>query len=565
LNERYTRHEAALSTLSRSYALKPEDLTVVLREIAEVVSRTLEVERVSMWTYNNSRTAIRCLEEYERSTGRHSQGRELKRADNEIYFKALDESDVIAAADASTDPRTRNFAVDSPPPPGIHSLLEVPLHARGATTGVLRCEHVGRPREWKPDEQTFAVAVANLVSMLFAQLEQQQLEIQLRQTQKLEALGTLAGGIAHDFNNILGAIIAFTELSRMDHPGDTALQENLGEILKASNRAAGLVRQILAFSRQQSQERRPVQLESIVKEALALMRSTLPATIEIREELAANLPPVLADATQMHQVLMNLCTNAGHAMGGRPGRLLVRLEQVGNTDAPPGPEPGPGARLLLTVSDTGHGMNTDTLGRIFDPFFTTKAPGEGTGLGLAVVHGIIKEHDGLIEVESTPGVGTTFRVLLPAIQADRQPVPPPPVNRLMPGGHRILFVDDEVSLGSVARRFLPRFGFEVEVMQRPDEALAAFRRDPARYDAVITDLTMPLMTGTDLALRLLRLRPGIPVFVATGFGGDLNPDSARAMGIRDLILKPIDFPALARRLNAEITSAAPARPQSRGS
>jgi two-component system, cell cycle sensor histidine kinase and response regulator CckA len=258
----------------------------------------------------------------------------------------------------------------------------------------------------------------SLADMLAAYVDRKTAEAALRQTQKLESIGTLAGGIAHDFNNILGAIISYTEVTLQEHAHNAELQENLGEILKASQRAVSLVRQILTFSRRQKQERKPTQLGPVVQEVLKLMRSTLPATIEIRAEITEPLPPVVADVTQIHQVMMNLCTNAAHAMRGKAGVLHVALSAVHRVADLPGRAAAP-SHIQLTVSDTGHGMDAATLERIFDPFFTTKAPGEGTGLGLAVVHGIIKEHNGDIYTESKPGVGTTFRIELPVASSQK--------------------------------------------------------------------------------------------------------------------------------------------------
>ncbi|MBI1177357.1 PAS domain S-box protein [bacterium] len=558
VNERYARHEAALSTLSRNYAVRPEEFSTLLRQIAEVLASTLATERVSIWTYNNSRSSIVCLELFERSKKLHSQGIELSRAGHEAYFDAMDNSDVIVADNALTDARTQSFAVDYLKPLGICSMLDVPLHARSGITGVLCCEHVGPARQWTPDEQTFAVAVANLVSMFFAQLEQQRLEAQLRQTQKLESLGTLAGGIAHDFNNILGAIISFTELSRMDHPEDAELQENLGEVLKASHRAAGLVRQILAFSRQQRHERQHIQLAPIVREVLKLIRSTLPSTIELEVDLAPDLPAVFADPTQIHQVIMNLCTNAGHAMRGKAGILRVSLGPTGRlATSTSGGVPsaiGRGPNVMMTVSDNGHGMDAATVDRIFDPFFTTKDPGEGTGLGLAVVHGIIEEHEGKIEVESEPGVGTTFRVILPASEKFQESIAEDTLLHEVRATQRVMFVDDERPLGESARLLLKRYGFEVEVFVRPDEALRRFMQDPGRFEAVITDLTMPRMTGTELASRILERQPDLPVFLMTGFAGAFSSDAAKNLGIAELVVKPLDYALLAHKIADAIGS-----------
>jgi PAS domain S-box-containing protein len=554
VNRRYVRHEAALSTLTRSYALNPEELASILRRITETVAATLEVNRVSIWNFNSTRTEITCLDLFERETGQHSHGAVLPRAGMEGYFQALDGAEPITVSDALHDPRTKALAGTYLQPLGIVSMLDVPLHARGTIMGVLCSEH-GALRQWAPDEQTFVVAIANLVSMLFAQTEQLKLEFQLRQAQKLESLGTLAGGIAHDFNNILGAIISFTELTRQDHPQDADLQENLGEVLKASQRAVDLVRQILTFSRQQKQERKQAHLALVVREVLKLMRSTLPTTIEIHAEIAEDAPPVVADVTQIHQVLMNLCTNAAHAMRGRPGVLRVVLSAVNRVPGLPG-FGAPPSHVQLLVSDTGHGMNEATLSRIFDPFFTTKAPGEGTGLGLAVVHGIIKEHNGDIFVESQPGVGTTFRIELPAVPGEKLDATTQFLRGAAGNGQRVLFVDDEVALGEGARRLLGRHGFDVELQRRPDEALEVFRRNPQCFAAVITDLNMPLMTGTELAAEIFKLRRNVPVFVMTGFAGGLTTEAAQAAGITALLIKPLNYVALAGQLTEAIAAAA---------
>ena len=547
VNERYLRHEAAITALTRSYAFEPENLPILLKEIAEVVARTLEVERVGIWTYNSDRTAMVSLELFEKGANRHYPSTEIFRTGHESYFNAVDSADVIAAHNAWEDNRTASLVEGYLAPREITSILNVPLHARGITMGVLGCEHIGLRRTWASDEQTFAVAVANLLSMLFAQLEQQQLESQLRQTQKLEALGTLAGGIAHDFNNILGAIISFTELSKMDNPHNAELQENLQQVLKASNRATNLVRQILSFSRQQKQERRPTQLAPVFKEALKLLRSTLPSTIEIEQRIAAGLPEVLADPTQMHQVTMNLCTNAAQAMQNDQGRLVVELDSFQLSDGAPNPHPDliPGSYLRLTVSDTGHGMDQAVLHRIFEPFFTTKKPGEGTGLGLAVVHGIVKDHDGVIIAASQPGQGTTFTIYLPAIGPAAEPEFEPLADVPRGRGERILFVDDEAALCDVAQRVMTRLGYEPIVFRESAEAWKALHDAPGQFAAVVSDLTMPGMTGLELARRILTLRPSTPVILTSGFSGGLTDETVRELGIQALIHKPLDYKALA--------------------
>jgi PAS domain S-box-containing protein len=369
------------------------------------------------------------------------------------------------------------------------------------------------------------------------------LEKQLQQAQKMEAVGTLAGGIAHDFNNILGIIIGYTEITLLDIPEDSPARQSLKEVHKAAERARDLVRQILAFSRKGEQQRIALRVSSIVKEALKFLRPALPVTIEIHQQLD-ELPlegdTVIADPTQVHQVLMNLCTNAAQAMGDKGGVLHVGLALVrfGAQDLTRPAELGPGPYIRLKVSDTGHGMDRAVVDRIFEPYFTTKRPGEGTGLGLAVVHGIVKSHGGAITVYSSPGEGTTFHVYLPAAtggvaaeESRSQPFPR--------GNETILFVDDEVALASAGKQMLEFLGYTVESRTSSIEALQAFRATPDKFDLIITDMTMPQMTGLDLAQEVLRIRPEIPIIVCTGFSSVATPEKIKAAGIRRLLMKPL--------------------------
>jgi two-component system cell cycle sensor histidine kinase/response regulator CckA len=378
------------------------------------------------------------------------------------------------------------------------------------------------------------------------------LETQLRQAQKLEALGQLAGGIAHDFNNILTGILAYVELASLDAERPKEVRRHLEAVKFASERAGSLVRQILTFSRRQAPERKPTQLADVVGEALKLLRSTLPTTIAIEQEVDSATPAVLADATQIHQVVMNLCTNAAHAMSDRPGRLTIRLAAADTLTmgdhAPPGIEPGRHARL--TVEDTGRGMDVATLGHIFEPFFTTKAPGEGTGLGLAVVHGIVEEHDGVITVRSTPGVGTTFDLYLPEYTAfeDAGSAREEPLARGR--GQHVLFVDDETVIGRAIPQLLERLGYRATVHSDPREAWEAFDANPAAFDLVVTDLTMPHWTGIELSRRILARRPGIPIILTTGHSGTWTPFGIQAIGIRAMIAKPLTSAKLAHELHA---------------
>ncbi len=384
-----------------------------------------------------------------------------------------------------------------------------------------------------------------------AERQQKLLEDQLRQTQKLEALGTLAGGIAHDFNNILGAIISFTELCKLDNPDNTELQDNLGEVLKASNRATNLVRQILSFSRQQKHERKNLQLAPVIKEALKLLRATLPATIEIQQAIDGELPDVKANPTQIHQVIMNLCTNAAHAMKGKQGQLCLRLESLDLEKA--GSQPHidlvPGQYVRLMVSDTGHGMDEATLKRIFEPFFTTKGPGEGTGLGLSVVHGIIREHEGAIAVESQPGKGTTFSIYFPAQAAAGTPENLQGDSIPRGNGERVLFVDDEKALSEVAQKMIQRLGYQPVVFDSSKAAWEAFQKEPMAFDVLISDLTMPVLTGLDLARLALGVRPNLPVILTSGSSGTFSTTEVQEIGVRELVGKPLDYQTLATALN----------------
>ena len=381
-----------------------------------------------------------------------------------------------------------------------------------------------------------------------AEEEKNKLETQLRQAQKMEAIGTLAGGIAHDFNNILSAVIGYTELAMDDAPQGTSLRNNLQEVLKAGSRASDLVKQILAFSRQDEQELLPVRVKLIAKEALKLLRASLPSTIEIRQNLQSD-GLVLADPTHIHQILMNLCTNAGHAMREKGGILEVSLtngewgmgnscfesDQEQHAVAHLGLRPGP--YVKLTVSDSGHGMAPEELERIFDPFFTTKGIGEGTGLGLAVVHGIVKNHGGKIRVYSEPGKGAAFHVYFPVIKG--KATPEREIEGPLPtGNEHVLFIDDENTVADLGRQMLVPLGYEVTIRTSSVEALELFKARSDDFDIVVTDMTMPNMTGEALSREIMRIRPDIPVILCTGFSERITEESARAMGIRAFIMKP---------------------------
>jgi PAS domain S-box-containing protein len=377
--------------------------------------------------------------------------------------------------------------------------------------------------------------------------EQRKLEAQLRQTQKMEAIGTLAGGIAHDFNNILTPILGYAELVREELPKGSQAWINQGEIVKAGIRAKELVQQILTISRRSELEQKPIQITHIVKEALKLLRSSIPTTIEIRQKIDPNCGLVMADPTQIHQVIMNLCTNAYQAMVEEGGVLGVTLTEVklGPEVYPLQLHLQPGRYLKLEISDTGHGIPAEIRERIFEPYFTTKADKKGTGLGLAVVHGIVQAHHGHITVYSESGYGTTFHVYLPRIETAETSQSAEPEKGIARGTERILLVDDEVVICRMEHAMLSTLGYQVTALSSSVDSLEAFRAHPDDYDLVITDMTMPNMTGSELAQRIMRIRSDVPIILCTGFSELINEEKAKSLGIRGFIMKPVDMKNLA--------------------
>ena len=395
-----------------------------------------------------------------------------------------------------------------------------------------------------------SVVLNDITELKIVKRKEEELEAQLRQAQKMEAVGSLAGGIAHDFNNLLFPIIGYTELIMVNEPDGSQARRHLNGILQAANRAKDLVQQILAFSRQAEKERRPVRIQSIVKEAGKLLRSSIPKNIEIRQEIEGDCRPVMADPVQIHQVVMNLCTNAYHSMREKGGVLEVILmeEVIGVDDLKAELGLSPGTYLRLTVSDTGHGMDKEVMSKIFDPYFTTKAPGEGTGMGLSVVHGIVKGHGGEIGVQSEPQKGTTFHVHLPIIEIgalEPETLSQEPIQR---GSERILLVEDEELVIQMLEQTLEDIGYHVTPRTSSVEALKAFEARPDRFDLVITDMTMPNMTGAELAPRLLEIRPDIPIILCTGFNEMIDEKRAKAIGIREYVMKPILRHGIARTI-----------------
>ncbi|MGA1869317.1 MAG: response regulator [bacterium] len=387
----------------------------------------------------------------------------------------------------------------------------------------------------------FGIFVKDITRSRQTEEDKKRLERQLRQSQKMEAIGTLAGGIAHDFNNILFPIIGYTEMVVDDIPHNNLIRSNLEQVLKAAKRAKALVKQILTFSRYNEQEHKPLHLQLIINEALKLLRASLPSTINIVQNIDKECGPVLADATQIHQVIMNMGTNAYHAMCEKGGVLEVNLKEINLDPEDLNPdiklEPGPYAQL--TFADTGHGMEHEIMERIFDPYFTTKSLSKGTGMGLSVVHGIISGHGGHITVESTVDEGTTFHIYLPRIHttsAKKESY----TNPSIPGGNeRILLIDDEEPILHMLKQMLERMGYSITALTSSSEALEVFRTHMDKYDLIITDQTMPAMTGAQLAEEVIKIRSDIPVILCTGFSEIMDEEQAKSIGIQEYIMKPV--------------------------
>ena len=382
-----------------------------------------------------------------------------------------------------------------------------------------------------------------------AQEEREQLKTQLIQAQKMEAIGTLAGGIAHDFNNILGAIIGYAEMALYDTQKDSMEHYNIDQVLRAGHRAKDLVKQILAFSRKSEQDKNVISLTPVVNETLKLLRASLPTTIAIKQNIEPNLDAIFADPTQMHQVVMNICTNSGHAMRDTGGILTVELQNVDLhiKETAQFPDLNPGPYVKLSISDSGHGMDSKIIDRIFDPYFTTKEQDKGTGMGLAVVHGIIKGHGGGIQVQSKPGKGSRFDILFP-IMGKQTPSETEELKALPTGSERILLIDDEETLIDLGKNMLKKLGYKVEARTRPLEALEIFRAEPHKFDLVISDMTMPGMTGDILASEVMNIRADTPVILCTGYSERIDEQRAMDLGIKGLMMKPFTIRRLSKTI-----------------
>ena len=431
-----------------------------------------------------------------------------------------------------------------------HSMEEI-VRAVGASDKLLFLRKPFDPEELKQIARCMTSKWQIAKLMEHQHQGQQLLEEQLRQAQKMESIGTLAGGIAHDFNNILSAIMGYTDIAMMRTQDNAKVQEDLDQIHKASIRAADLVRQILTFSRRGPREMHPLQISLVIQEALKLLRASIPTTIDIRTEINSEAT-VLADPTQIHQLIMNLCTNAYHAMMDRGGILGVSLtESEIDQNTTGNGKLAPSRYVHLAISDTGSGMDQETKARIFDPYFTTKETGKGTGLGLAMVHGIVEDHHGRIEIDSQPGRGTTFTVSLPVTVRQSMQLAPSVLPPRSKNHERVMVVDDEEPIRNLTHLFLTEAGYRTDVFPNGMDAWQAFSKTPKAWDLLITDQTMPGITGDQLASMVMTIHPEMPVILSSGYVPTMNADQAKKMGVSAFLQKPIDQKSL---LNAVATA-----------
>lgn len=445
----------------------------------------------------------------------------------------------------------KNHALDEM---GVSGYVGVALEGINSNViGVLCCFSHGRISITKQTKNVMRIIAARLSSAIEREKNERArelLENQLQQAQKMESIGTLAGGIAHDFNNILSPIMGHTELLLYDTPEGSQLRYSLNEIQSASMRAKDLVRQILTFSRQEKSECKTMRMQYIIKEALKLIRSSIPAIIEIKHNIRKECGLINADPTQIHQIVMNLATNAYHAMEDAGGTMTIDLKEV-ELDAQKALnlDIKQGTYACLTVSDTGTGIPEDVKGKIFDPFFTTKGQGKGTGIGLSVVHGIVNSSGGAICVHSELGKGTEFNIYLPVVESYLKKNDALKVKMIIQGGtERVLLVDDEAPLITLQKQMLERLGYQVTSRTSSMEGLEAFRSSPDKFDLVITDMAMPNMSGDKLAVELIKIRPDIPVLLCTGFSTIISEEKALVMGIKGFLMKPVTISDLDKKI-----------------
>ncbi len=545
--EQILRHQDALHELALT---STADFGTVLRNIVRISGKTLNATRASVWLFNSDRTEIN--EECLYAEGRLSQGEPSALSINHCprYFEALHDYRTLAVRDALTDPRTKELALEYLAPKRIASKLDASIRIHGTVVGIICHEQVDEPRKWTIEEEHFVASLADLVSLALAADERRDLEEQLRQSQKMEAVGVLAGGVAHDFSNLLTVMLVYTDLMLARVRQDSTAVAFLNEIQGAAVRAEALTRQLLAFSRKQVLNPKVLDLNSVVRSMENMLRPMIGEDIELITSLSPELSAIRADRGQIEQVMMNLVVNARDAMPSG-GRLRIGTMNLG-------PERSPRYRtaeaqeahfVVLTVSDTGMGMDEETLSRIFEPFYTTKQDGKGSGLGLSTVYGIVEQSGGQIEVDSRIAVGTTFRIYFPAIYESLEEVETQKFVEPVAGTNRetILLVEDEDSLRQAAVHALREQGYKVFDVRNGIEAVRLCKETPDEFDLLVTDVVMPQMDGRQLASHVTKMRPGTKILYVSGYAkgaildkGSLEPNSeflAKPFRLSELLQK----------------------------
>jgi signal transduction histidine kinase len=551
-NVRYAKQEAALMSLTRSYALQQASTAELVREIVEVAAHTLGVRLASIWVFGQDERTLVCRECFELDARIHSSGATLTENEFPRFFAEIATGAMFSVEDVNDDDRTREIASSRFPEPGGGAMLNVPIHVSGSVAGFFCAEHAGSPRRWSTDEETFAISAANMISLLFSEEKRHQVEEQLSRSQKMEAIGQLAGGVAHDFNNILAAMIMQIELIRMNKENPHKVVEGLEDMQNSAERAAGLTRQLLLFGSKQMMQPQKLDLNAAVGHVVRMIERLIGEDVVLKLQLLPSPLPVEVDAGMLDQVLVNLAVNARDAMPAG-GELVIETTDVTVNDAVPDyqPDARPGRYAQLRVRDTGVGIPPDILPRILDPFFTTKEPGKGTGLGLATVFGIVKQHNGCIRVESEVGTGTTCTILLPYAAGERaderpQPLPAAPIN----GGHEtILLVEDEPKVRRLTQAVLEQHGYKVLTAANGDDAIAIWKEHGERVELLLTDLVMPGgMGGQDVARQIQLDNPDVKVVYMTGYSPVMAGKEMILKDAENFIAKPFTREAILSKI-----------------
>jgi len=557
---RASRQRKALAALMVPEIIDSNSMEQSLAALAEQASAALAVDRVGIWLIEKDGSEMHCIDQYQDSKGTHSEGSILYTKNYPRYWEGVRNNSRISADDARLDPVTSEFLEDLLIPHRINSMLDAGIQLEGELAGVLCFEHTGPKRHWHYDEQAFANTAGAIAAQIITNENRRVAEEalaesqkQLQHAQKMESLGTLAGGIAHDFNNILHGILGFTQIARERTTDDSdILTRCLQEIDAGGRRASDLVSQILTFSRKTELDREPLELQSVVKEALRFLRNSIPSSIQIESKIDQDCEQVLANSTQFHQVVTNLCTNGMHAMHDHAGILTVELSPYSGTEPREtlSGELRPGEYVELIVKDTGTGIEPQILERLLEPFYTTKETGKGTGLGLAMVHGIVKSLEGGLLIESVLAEGTTVRVLIPTFTEEEaiEKIMETDVEMAHMTGH-VLVVDDDVAITGLVELALRSRGFTTDVYNDVETALDAVEEDAGKYELALLDYTMPQKTGVELARDIEQLNPNMPVILATGLLEESEFDQKMSPNIAEVIKKPYDLDQLVTAIN----------------